>query len=207
MWHYNYSRAFCCLTNSWTKLNPTKHELTESAVHGWTFSMTKRGCLRNNLMVLFSWSLNLLWNHIYGQSVPGGRARLWSVPEMPTPVNIQRYRTFLHLLEPQEVIYCLSRQSLHSQCWLTSTVSAFSNQVYLNDLKLLQQSFIFREMLCLGLWHVSCFPAHSVDRYSNIFKSFILHKYPCQQHLQSPCLNTITHITYNVHIQYTSVFQ
>lgn len=24
----------------------------------------------------------------------GGRARLWSVPEMPTPVNIQRYRTF-----------------------------------------------------------------------------------------------------------------
>ncbi len=99
----------------------------------------------------------------------GGRACLWSVPEMPTPVNIQRNRAFPssagtsggHLQFKQTESSLAVLTNLNCVC--------VSNQVYLNILNYFSNPFIFREMLCLGLWHVSCFPAHSVDRYIKTF--------------------------------------
>ncbi len=114
----------------------------------------------------------------------GRRACLWSVPEMPTPVNIQRNRTFPssagtsggHLLFKQTESSLAVLTNLNCVC--------VSNQVYVNILNYFSNPFIFREMVqkpsncCLGLWHVSYLPAHSVDRYFNNFQKLILHKYP-----------------------------
>lgn len=125
------------------------------------FNGRKKGIIKLLVPVLER-SLNLLWNHIYGQSVRA-ETRLWSVPEVSTPVNIQTaaFRgngPFLHLLEPQQVICSLRGHCLYPLVRfryfmllihrLNSSVqmcNRFQTHVRLNILNCSSGPFIFRD--------------------------------------------------------------